>query len=89
MFRILFGLIEGLLDVYKLLIIAYCVIGFLNISANKWTELLRSVVQPALEVTRKLMDRFLPFLQVKGIDLAPVVLFVALHVISWLLGWIV
>ena len=39
MIRVLFGLIEGLLDVYKLLIIAYCVISVLKISANKWTEL--------------------------------------------------
>lgn len=82
-------MIRMILGLYSLVVLAYIVISFIRIPANKWTELLRSVVDPALDVTRKLMDRFLPFLQVKGIDLAPVVLFVALHVISWLLGWIV
>jgi len=82
-------MIRMILGLYSLVVLAYIVISFIRIPSNKWTELLRSVVDPALDVTRKLMDRFLPFLQVKGIDLAPVVLFVALHVISWLLGWIV
>lgn len=82
-------MIRMILGLYSLVVLAYIVISFIRIPANKWTELLRSVVDPALDVTRKLMDRFLPFLQVKGIDLVPVVLFVALHVISWLLGWIV
>ena len=64
-------------------------ITWIRIPANKWTELLRSVVEPALGVTRKLMERFLPFLCGKGMDWSPVVLFVALHLISWLLGWII
>ena len=53
MFSIIFGLIHGLLNVYKLLVIAYCVISLMGISANKWTELLRSVVEPLLLPIRK------------------------------------
>ena len=60
MFSIIFGLIHGLLNVYKLLVIAYCVISLMGISANKWTELLRSVVEPLLLPIRKLLAQYLP-----------------------------
>jgi uncharacterized protein YggT (Ycf19 family) len=84
MFSIIFGLIHGLLNVYKLLVIAYCVISLMGISANKWTELLRSVVEPALEVTRKLMARYLPA-NWQRIDWSPVALFVAISLLQLLI----
>ena len=70
---------------YNLLVLAYLVLEFVRIPANKWTELLRSAVEPALQVTRKLMDRFLPQLRKPGFDWSPVVLFVANIVIRWIL----
>ena len=84
MFGFLIGLIEGLLDVYKLLIIAYCIISILNISANKWTELLRSVIEPLLMSIRKLLAQYLPK-QWQILDWSPAVLFILVTIVQWLL----
>lgn len=80
----LLRVISALLDVYKLLIIVYVVLNLLKVPANKWTELLRSVVEPALEVTRKLMARYLPA-SWQRIDWSPVALFVAISLLQLLI----
>lgn len=84
MFGFLFGLIEGLLDVYKLLIVVYCVISVLNISANKWTELLRSIIEPLLVPIRKLLAQYLPK-NWQILDWSPAVLFILATIVQWLL----
>ncbi len=84
MFGFLFGLIEGLLDVYKLLIIVYCLISLLHISANKWTELLRSIIEPLLVPIRKLLAQYLPT-NWQIIDWSPAVLFILVTIVQWLL----
>ena len=84
MFSIIFGLIHGLLNVYKLLVIAYCVISLMGISANKWTELLRSVVEPLLLPIRKLLAQYLPK-PWQIIDWSPVVLIILVSLVQWIL----
>ena len=84
MFSIIFGLIHGLLNVYKLLVIAYCVISLMGISANKWTELLRSVVEPLLLPIRKLLAQCLPKAW-QIIDWSPVVLIILVSLVQWIL----
>jgi uncharacterized protein YggT (Ycf19 family) len=86
MFSIIFGLIHGLLNVYKLLVIAYCVISLMGISANKWTELVGAIIEPGLNATRALMQRVLPQLTGKGFDWSPVVLYLLLKVLGYVLG---
>ena len=84
MFSIIFGLIHGLLNVYKLLVIAYCVISLMGISANKWTELLRSVVEPLLLPIRKLLAQYQPKAW-QIIDWSPVVLIILVSLVQWIL----
>ena len=84
MFSIIFGLIHGLLNVYKLLVIAYCVISLMGISAHKWTELRRSVVEPLLLPIRKLLAQYLPKAW-QIIDWAPVVLIILVSLVQWIL----
>ena len=84
MFSIIFGLIHGLLNVYKLLVIAYCVISLMGISANKWTELLRSVVEPLLLPIRKLLAQYLPK-SWQIFDWSPVVLIILVSLVQWIL----
>lgn len=83
------GLVRFLLWLYNLLVVAYVILSWVRIPANKWTELLRSVVEPGLALTRKLMDRFLPSLRKPGIDWSPVVLFVAIIVLRMVIGWLI
>ena len=84
MFSFIFGLIHGLLNVYKLLVIAYVVISLMGISANKWTELLRSVVEPLLLPIRKLLAQYLPK-NWQVIDWSPVVLIILVSLVQWIL----
>ena len=84
MFSFIFGLIHGLLNVYKLLVIAYVVISLMGISANKWTELLRSVVEPLLMPIRKLLAQYLPK-NWQFIDWSPVVLIILVSLVQWIL----
>lgn len=84
MLSLLFGLINGLLDVYKLLVIAYCVISLMKIPANKWTELLRSVIEPLLVPIRKLLAQYLPK-QWQVLDWSPVVLILLVTLVQWIL----
>lgn len=79
-------MITLIIDIFCLLLIAHYVLYLLKVPANKWTELLRTVVEPVLDVTRGLMARFLPQLTGKGIDWAPIVLFVALRLVCVVLG---
>lgn len=81
---ILLGLIKGLLDVYKLLIVAYCILSVIGIPANRWTELLRSVIEPFLAPIRKLLAQKLPS-NWRMLDWSPVVLFLIVTVLKWLL----
>ncbi|MBQ8200424.1 MAG: YggT family protein [Clostridia bacterium] len=82
--RFLIGLASGLLDVYKLLIIAYVVLSWMRIPANRWTELLRSVIEPALTPVRRLLAKYLPR-EWQKLDWSPVALYLIITVIQWLL----
>ena len=84
MFSFLFGLIKGLLDVYKLLIVVYCVISLMHLAANRWTELLRSVIEPLLLPIRRLLARHLPK-KWQIIDWSPIVLILLVTVVQWIL----
>ncbi|MBR3763591.1 MAG: YggT family protein [Clostridia bacterium] len=79
-------MITLLIDIFCLLLLIHYILYLLKVPANKWTELLRTVIDPALDVTRGLMKRFLPWLAGKGIDWAPIVLFVALRLVCIVLG---
>lgn len=82
-------MIRMLLGLYSLLVLVHAIVIWIRIPANRWTEMLRSVVEPALQVTRNLMKRFLPFLCGTSIDWSPVVLFVLLNLLRSVLTWIV
>lgn len=87
--ELIISIARAALSVYNVLVLLYIVLKMINIPANKWTELLNSVVEPGLKIARKLMDRFLPSLRKPGIDWSPVVLFVGIIVVNILLGWLI
>lgn len=79
-------MISAILWIFSALLVVYYVVYLLGVPSNKWTELLHAIVDPALDVTRQLMRRFLPDLTGKGIDWAPIVLFVAIRLVDIVLG---
>ncbi len=80
----IFGLIRGLLDVYRLAIIAYIIIKLIGMSANKWTEMLASIIEPLLAPIRKLLAKYLPR-KWQVWDWSPVALFLLVTIVKWLL----
>lgn len=78
------GLLNALLSLYQLLLIAYVVINVIKIPANRWTELLRSVVEPVLGYVRRLLNKYLPE-RFQKIDWSPVVLFLVIELVKILL----
>ncbi len=84
MISMIFGLIKGLLDVYKLAIIAYVIISLMRIPANRWTELLRTAVEPLLIPIRRILAQNLPE-KWQFIDWSPVALFLLTCILQWLL----
>lgn len=57
---IIFGLINLVLDIYKLLVLVHFILTLVKVPANKWTTLLASIVEPALVPFRKLLTKHLP-----------------------------
>lgn len=78
------GLVRGLLDVYRLAIVAYVIINLIRLPANKWTEMLRSIIEPLLDPLRKLIARYLPE-KWQILDWSPLALFLLVLVVQWLL----
>lgn len=76
------GIIVGL---YNLLVLAYIVLQFVHVPANRWTELLNSLVEPALGIVRMVLKPILPEDR-KGFDWCAVALFVILILVGVVLG---
>ncbi|MBQ2952962.1 MAG: YggT family protein [Clostridia bacterium] len=79
-------MITAILSIFSLLLVVHYLLYLLRVPANKWTELLRSIVEPALNITRQLMQRFIPALTGKGIDWSPIVLYVVIRLVCVVLG---
>ena len=79
-------MIGFIVGIYTLLLVVYVILKFLPIPANKWTELVGAIIEPGLNATRALMQRVLPQLTGKGFDWSPVVLYLLLKVLGYVLG---
>lgn len=84
MFSLLFGLIDLVLKVYKLLLLAYFVIGLLKISNNRWTSLVARFVEPVLPPVRRALNEHLPK-NWQVCDWSPVAVFLVITIVQWVL----
>ena len=81
---IIFGLINLVLDVYKLLVLVHFILTLVKVPSNKWTTLLASIVEPALVPFRKLLTAKLPK-NWQVCDWSPVALYLVITLIQWIL----
>ena len=58
--RGLFVLLNSLLELYKLALLAYVLLSWLRIPANRWTVLLQRVVEPVVSPVRRFLRAKLP-----------------------------
>ena len=76
-------------DLYKLALIAYVVISWLRIPANRWTELLRRIIEPVLNPVRVFMHRALPSNWMRTFDGSTVARYFLISVAQSILGGLV
>jgi len=76
-------------DLYKLALIAYVVISWLRIPANRWTELLRRIIEPVLNPVRVFMHRALPSNWMRTFDWSAVALYFLISIAQSILGGLV
>ena len=71
--------VDTLLSVYSFIVIAVCLISFVNPDPyNPIVRLLRNLTEPLLWRIRK----WLPFVYVSGIDFSPVVLLIGIQLVK-------
>ena len=56
----LYALLNALIELYKLALLAYAVLSWLHLPANKWTTALASVVEPVVSPVRRALQARLP-----------------------------
>ena len=66
-------------QIYELLILVYCVLSWFRISENKWTVMLKNLVEPALTPIRDFLNRVLPG-SFRMIDFSPIVLMILISI---------
>ncbi len=82
----LIGWILGMvLSLLSLAVIAHSIISLLRIPANRWTELLRSVVEPILNPIRRFLAKHLPR-EWQAVDLSGLAALLLIHVARMLVS---
>lgn len=71
--RIIYSLISTVFSLYELALMAYVILSWVNIPANRWTELLRRIIEPVLTPIRRLLMSKLPA-RFQMLDWSPMVL---------------
>ncbi len=84
MFSLLFNLIDLALKLYKLMLLAYFVVGLLKLPGNKWTTLLARFVEPVLPPVRRALTENLPK-NWQVCDWSPIAVFLLITVVQWVL----
>lgn len=81
---ILVGLFIRLLDLYDLLLLIYVIVSWVRPAENRWTLLLKSLVEPVLTPIRAALAKYLP----RGamvLDWSPVAAWVLIRVVQGIL----
>ncbi|MGN1021652.1 MAG: YggT family protein [Aristaeellaceae bacterium] len=58
--RLIYTLLSMLLSLYEIVLFIYVVMSWIHPAANRWTELVRRLVEPVLQPIRRVLMRHLP-----------------------------
>jgi len=84
MFSLIFGLIVLVLKIYKLMLLAYFVIGLMKLPNNRWTNLIARFVEPVLPPVRRVLTEHLPR-NWQVCDWSPIAVFLVITIVQWVL----
>ena len=83
--RLIGSILSLVLRLLSLAVIAHSIISMLRIPANRWTELLRSVVEPLLAPIRRFLASRLPA-QWQAVDFSPLAALLLIHIAGLVVG---
>ena len=77
-------LLNSLLELYKLVLLAYVVLSWLRIPSNRWTVLLQRLIEPVVGPVRAFLRARLP-MQWQMFDWSVLVVYMLIGVVQMLL----
>lgn len=80
----LYLLLHSLLELYRLVLLAYVVLSWLRIPANRWTVLLQRLVEPVVNPVRTFLRARLP-MEWQMFDWSVLVVYLLIGVVEMLL----
>jgi len=85
--RLIFWCVDTVMSIYSLALLIYVVMSWLHPIRNKWTELLRSVVEVVLTPIRRIITQYLPK-RWQILDWSPVGAWLLLGIVRSMLKWV-
>ena len=76
--------INTVFRIFELLLFAYVLLSWLRISENKWTTLLRRIMEPVMNPVRNFLRSKLPA-QFQVLDFTPVVVYILAEILRGIL----
>ena len=83
--RAIMGLIDLVLNLFSILLWIHVILSWVRPTANRWTVLLNSIVEPVLTPIRNFLRRYLPS-QFQIFDWSPIVCWLLISLIRQLLS---
>jgi YggT family protein len=83
--RLIMGLIDVVFNLFNILLLIYVLLSWIRPVQNKWTELVRSLVEPVLTPVRRFLQKNVPNLM-GTFDWSPVALWLLISLIRQILS---
>ena len=83
--RLIMGLIDVVFNLFNILLLIYVLLSWIHPVQNKWTELVRSLVEPVLTPVRRFLQKNVPNLM-GTFDWSPVALWLLVSLIRQILS---
>lgn len=83
----IYSLLDVAISLFSLALLAYCIISWFYPARNKWTELLRSVVETVLTPIRRLLARHIPA-RWQVLDFSPIAAWLLLSILRNMMRWV-
>ena len=83
--RLIIGLIDIILNLFNILLLVYVLLSWINPVQNKWTGMVRNIVEPILTPVRRFLQKNVPNLM-GTFDWSPVAVWLLISLIRQLLS---
>lgn len=83
--RLILGLIDIVFNLFSILLLIYVLLSWIHPVQNKWTELVRGLVEPVLNPVRRFLQKNAPNLM-GNFDWSPVAVWLLITIIRQILS---